>query len=35
MVTAPEITLYDKKVTGHTVTGDGLMGNLADLAITA
>jgi peptide/nickel transport system substrate-binding protein len=32
MVAAPEITLYDRNVTGHTVTGDGLMGNLADLS---
>jgi len=34
IVSSPEITLYDKRVGGHTVGGDGLMGNLAGLYLT-
>jgi peptide/nickel transport system substrate-binding protein len=30
IVSAPELTIYDKKLVDHTVGGDGVMGNLAD-----
>jgi peptide/nickel transport system substrate-binding protein len=31
IVSAPELTIYDKKVIDHTVGGDGVMGNLANV----
>ncbi len=35
IVSAPELTIYDKKVVDHTVGGDGVMGNLADVYLNA
>jgi peptide/nickel transport system substrate-binding protein len=35
IVAAPELTIYDKKVVDHTVGGDGVMGNLADVYFSA
>jgi hypothetical protein len=35
MVAAPELTIFDKRVTDHTVGGDGIMGNLAGVYLTS
>ncbi len=35
LVSVPEITLYDKRVADHTVCGEGVMGNLADVHFVA
>ena len=35
MVSPPELTIFDKKVVDHTVGADGIMGNLADVWLSA
>ncbi len=35
IVTAPELTIYDRRVGGHTVGADGVSGNLADVHFIA
>jgi len=35
LVASPELTIFDKRVVDHTVTGDGIMGNLAGVWLSA